>query len=194
MKNLSIIYSKISPEVREAGALWYKEARDFTIVLSNRYSIDRAKVTGILSALSPGTNYDQNKKDCEQLIKLQLGLIQSAKFTTYGQNVLKAKKIFSSDKDPLTFFNPKTGFKTYSFYLNILNPDSNEHVTIDRHAYSIATGETYSGLTVKQYLTIADHYKSHANKLGILACDLQAVLWVNYRIQNDIQQKKDVPF
>ncbi len=177
MKNLANIYSKVDPAVIAAGLNWYKSANDFCQTIADQYNTPLPKVCAVLSALSPGTNYEQNKKDCENLIKYTKGLIDKPKFTTYGANVVKALNILKTDKNPLEYFSLKTGAKTYNFYLNILNPYESKEVTIDRHAYAIATGEVYRGLTPNQYSLVAAHYVKQAEKLGILPLQLQAVLW-----------------
>lgn len=193
MKNLSIAYSKINQTTKDAGLSWYTSANLFCRDVSADYGIPLDKVCGVLSALSPGTGYDTNKKDCINLIKQFQGN-GSFKFTTYPANVRKALSILKSNDSPITFFSRKTGAKTHSFYCNILNPFNSDTVTIDRHAYLIATGDVYTNLHLNQYEAIESHYIKEANKIGIRPLELQAVLWVNHRIENDIQQRKDVPF
>lgn len=189
MKNLVTIYNTVSPSIKLDGLSWYVNTRLHCQQLADRYGIDLPRVVAIFSALSPSTNFEQNKKDCENLIKGNGGKIGRYKFQTYGANVIKAQNIFSNLLEPDKAFSLKTGAKTFSFYRNILKPNDCEHVTIDRHAFRIATGDDYKGLSPKQYRLIAEHYKKAAIKLGIIPCQLQAVLWVNYRIENDIQQK-----
>ncbi len=197
MKNLIKAFHKVDPQSLKDGLQWYKNANEFCQSIATKYSIDLPKVCGILSALSPATNYEQNKKDTEGLIRLLTGRIQAYTCTTYGPNVRKARSIFSTDKSPLDFFSLKTGPKTYNFYLNVLNPIGNE-VTIDRHAYRIATGNEPKSMTIKQYNVLADHYRKASTKLGILPLELQAVLWIDYRVKQEIAFKEyqsiDCPF
>ena len=92
-------------------------------------------------------------------------------------------------------FNRRTGSKTYHFYHNLLEPDNSAFITIDRHSYLIATGETYtSGLHLAKYERIADVYRKAAKKLGILPNELQALLWVDHRTKENIKFNIDVPF
>lgn len=179
--NLIKLFHSVDESVKNEGINWYKEANQFCAQVSKKYDVPLNKVCAIMSALSPATNYEQNKKDTENFIKLQKKLIRKYKCTTYGQNVNKAKLIYLSDSDPIEFFSMKTGAKTYNFYLNILNPNCDKSVTIDRHAYKIATGKPYSGLTKVNYEKIAQKYINAAKKLNLLPLELQAVLWVDYR-------------
>jgi hypothetical protein len=192
MNNLIKLYDKLQSL---DGINWYNEASDFCRKVSNKYNIDLAKVTAIKSALSPGCNYETNKKDLIALIEINKGIRRKGyKFSTYGQNVIKAQKIFEGILLPENAFNVKTGAKTYNFFYNMLLPSSAEYVTIDRHAFRIATGLEYGQITPKQYREIAEHYTTSANKIGILPNQLQSVLWVNFRNENNIKPEIYCPF
>lgn len=184
MKNLKKIFEASD----KSGLNWYNDANEFCTKIAEKYSLPLDRVCGVVSALSPGTNWEQNKKDAVNLIEAFLGLSdRKFKFTTYGQNVIKAQRILEeTTRNPETFFNLKTGAKTYNFYFNILNPQDANYVTIDRHAYRIATGKEYKAITPKQYAEIAEHYKRAAKKLGVSPAQLQAALWVDYRKKQSI--------
>ena len=194
MKNLVSIYRKIDGDTVSKGLAWYRDCHTIVASLAARYGHSVDKVAGIFAALSPGTNYEQNKRDCEAMLKIHAGLLHGHKYQTYGQNVGKARAILNSSADPLTFFSDKTGPKTRNFYLNILNPGNPEPVTIDRHAFAIATGETYTGLRGPLYRQIAEHYRKAAQKLGLVPCEFQAVLWVDYRNKQNLNFKEYTPF
>lgn len=178
------------------GANWYHEARLYCQTLADSHSLPLKVVVGVLSALSPATDWERNKLETLWLIQTYKGQkVAKFKFTTYGQNVVKAQNIISGKIDPDKAFNEKTGAKTYHFYKAILEPDSPDWIVIDRHAYAIATGKTYSaGLRGKQYRLIANRYRAAAKRIGVTPSSLQAVLWVDYR--NKLAQALDtnVPF
>lgn len=184
MKNLVKLYERAD----RSGISWYFEAHNFCADLSKRYNVPLANVCAVVSALSPATNWEQNKRDAVRLIQGKEG-----GYVTYGQNVIKAKIALKTD-NPGNLFSMQTGAKTYNFYHCLLSPSSSAHVVIDRHAYRVATGKEYTKLTLKQYLEIASHYMKAANKLGLLPSQLQAVLWVDYRIKQDIKFNIDIPF
>lgn len=171
------------------GKDWYREANKFCNEIAEQYQLELPIVVAILSAMSPGTNWEQNKKDAVNLIRANGNAhTKQFRFTTYGKNVIKAQNIYSGKLRPDEAFNPRTGAKTYNFYHNILNPDAEHFVTIDRHAFTIATGEPYVQPHLAKYERVADHYRRFAKLVGLLPSELQAILWVSYRKENGIQQ------
>ena len=169
MKNLTRLYEKSSKQID-----WYYKAHEFAKGLSLKHGIPLANVVGIISALSPSCRWEANKLQAEALIKGQ-----HFGFTTYGSGVEKAIRLLSHD-EPSAEFNEKTGAKTYNFYYNILQPDDPRYITIDRHAYYLATGQIYLGIHYALYKKVADHYKLHAKRNKLLPNQLQAALWVNH--------------
>jgi hypothetical protein len=190
MKNLIRIYSGAD----KSGMYWYNDANIFACRVAEKYNLSLPVVSAVLSALSPGTNWEQNKKDTINLIEAAQGNKREFKFTTYGQNVIKAYRILDEKASPETFFSLKTGAKTFNFFYNVWQPENPEFVTIDRHAYVIATGLDYSGLTPKQYSEVATHYKKAAAKLNVLPSQLQAILWTDYRTKQEIKFTEFCPF
>ena len=167
----------------KVGANWYHEAHGWCKTVADKYSVSLVTVCAVMSALSPSTNFEQNKRDTVNLIKGKKGY----KCTTYGANVKKARAIL---KDGIPRFNVKTGAKTYNFFFNLLEPDNSAFITIDRHAYTIATNEPYTGLSHAKYKKVASMYVKASKKLGILPSELQAILWVDYRIKEEIKFKE----
>lgn len=191
MRNLSKLFDKAD----KSGLNWYNEANEFCKEIANRYNLSLSQVCAIVSALSPGTNWDVNKRDSIGLIETSKGLRNyKHNYTTYGKNVLKARRILSGELLPENAFSLKTGAKTFNFYHNLLEPDNVNYLTVDRHCYTIATNETYKSLTPKQYEKIANHYIETARRLSLIPCQLQAVLWVDYRIKQEISFNIDCPF
>lgn len=191
--NLIKIYKSVSKQGINKGLNWYSNANSFAGYLSDKYKVDFNKVCAVISALSPACNWSQNKKDAEKMIvcfAYDLNY-QEFNFSTYGQNVAKAWNILSylgPKKLEDKFFSLKTGAKTYSFYLNILDPSDASHVTIDRHAIAIFEGRKHSGskgITSKQYKDIARAYIETAKSLNINPCQFQAILW-EYHVTNII--------
>lgn len=171
-----------------SGLNWYREGHSWACAVAEKYSLSLVAVCGVISALSPATNWEQNKRDTIHVIRGTKGY----KCGTYGKNVIKAKQIL---KTGIPSFNRKTGAKTYNFFHNLLEPDNSAFVTVDRHGYFIATGETYtSGLHLAKYNRIAGQYIAASKKLGLLPNELQAVLWCDYRIKENIKFNIDVPF
>ena len=192
MRNLFKIYQAL-PDKQE-GLDWYVLGYEFCKKLSEKYSQPLPVVCAIVSALSPATNWEQNKKDAVRLLESNEKGLSSKSFTTYGQNVRKAHAILEDKLDPLNAFSMKTGPKTYNFFHNLLNPYDSDYVTVDRHAYTIAVGANNGRISPLLYKKISDGYRRAAGKAGILPNQLQAVLWVTHRKENVNQFKEYMPF
>lgn len=183
MKNLVKLYI----DADKSGISWYVDANLFARKVAEQYNKPLKTVCAVISALSPATNWEQNKADTIGLISGKKGY----KCGTYGRNVAKAREILKTNE---ALFSPKTGAKTYNFFYNIWQPENPDYVCIDRHAYLIATNDIYTGLTPKQYEKVANHYRKSAKKLGVLPNQLQSVLWVDYRLKEQIQFANKCPF
>jgi hypothetical protein len=193
--NILTTFNSATAEQLNEGLNWYNKAHKYAKMLSEKYNVSLAKVCGIISALSPSTNWNKNIKDTEELLKGN----STHKFSAYGHNVLKAYKILNAalDMDVELFFSLKTGAKTLNFYRNILEPKNANYVTIDRHAYAIWIGSEGSGearITLKLYREIAQDYVKVAEQLRILPAQLQAVTWVAYREQFVNEMHLETPF
>lgn len=184
MNNLIKKYEQVKDK---SGIDWYRQGHTWALSVADKYSLSLVTVCGVMSALSPATNWEQNKRDTVNLIARKRGY----KCGTYGNNVSKAREIL---KHGIPLFNVKTGAKTYNFFHNLLEPDNSAFICVDRHAYTIATGEPYTGLHFAKYRKVADMYVKAAKKIGILPNELQAVLWVDYRTKENIKFNIDVPF
>lgn len=188
MKNLVEIYRTLRNP--SEGADWYVVGHEFCKKLAEKYRLELPVVCAIVSILSPATNWEQNKKDAVRLIQsVERGVVRidRLRLTTYGHNVRKAMKVLRGKIQPGDAFSIVSSPKTLNFFLNLLNPHDPSPVTIDRHAYVIATGEKTDKIHKALYLRIASAYKQAAEEIGILPSQLQAVLWVNHRKENRIE-------
>lgn len=168
-------------QISEVKNSWYLEAHSFAKELSSK-RCTLIQACGILSALSPLKTWNQNKTIAKAFI---LDNIRAKLHTSTQLN--KAITILSltnpTEQEILTILN---GDKTKSFFINIYKPYDIEHVTIDRHALSIALGKKLSNTefihtTNNQYTFFAQCYKDLAKELNILPSTLQAVTWVKWR-------------
>jgi hypothetical protein len=170
-------YEAASKEHREAGHTWYEKANEIAHKIGKG---DVRKGAGILSALSPMTEWGLNVRKAEELVK-------TGTTTSTGgmQNVRKAQRILEG-QDPDQEFSMKTGPKTYNFYKNIADPSSPHYVTIDRHAYNAAVAQSgaldeLGGKVVGgKYNHFADAYKNATYRIGgsLVPQQVQATVWV----------------
>ena len=148
------------------GLNWYTEGHMFCKGLADTHKLPLEVVCGVLSALSPGTNWERNKLETITLIKGARLNKGGFKFTTYGQNVIKAAEILEGIRNPYKAFSMLTGAKTYNFFYNLLEPSNPNYLTVDRHAYRIATDDEYIRIPITKYRSIMDHYKRAADRIG----------------------------
>ena len=165
--------------------VWYNEAKAFAKDLQEQYpQYSLFNIVGVISALSPQTSWTLNKVYAKRFLKDKLNATAN---TTANKN--KANKCLEAKTicEVLTILN---GNKTKAFYLNILMPNKQTSVTIDRHAIAIslqrpsktrALSDNEARVSNNQYKALEQAYINAANKLGILPQQLQAITWVNYR-------------
>ncbi len=169
------------------GKQWYTEAYNFCKDTSIKTGIEIEKIAGIVSALSPQTSWELNKKYTHLFI--------SNKYVAKPANAKdKAGKIKSDLKSIIDILTILNGRKTQAFFINIIKPTENTgYVTIDRHAVAICiqkpakvspladTEYTKHVSTEQKYNCIAEAYKKIAKKYNLLPQDLQAITWLTYR-------------
>ena len=178
VKNILTILAHATAEEIKDGQDWYTNAKTFASEQAAIYGVSLEIVAGIISALSPATNWERNKFEAQQVLKGN----RSFKYATYSTNVDKAFLIRNAGLhvDVASFFPSN---KTYNFYHNIVNPSDKMFVTIDRHALSIANGSVREDKTVTnvEYKELAIAYTKAAKKLGLLPCEIQAISWEIWR-------------
>lgn len=183
---ISSQYRSATKAQREAGRTWYERAHETAVEIGKG---DAKKGAGIISALSPMTQWDLNIRKAKELVKT--GTTTSA---GGNHNVRKAQAILAG-QDPDELFSLKTGAKTTQFYKNIKDPSDPIPVTIDRHAYDSAlnTRGAYDARDGKvkggRYIHFQDGYTNSANELGksLLPNQVQATNWGRWREIHGIQ-------
>lgn len=156
---------------------WYREAHTYGLDLYLMFEESLVKVFGIIAALSPQKSWNENKRLAKEFLKGNESGQTKA-------NLNKARRILdlprSNKEDVLDILN---GEKTKAFFLNMLEPNTVNGVTVDRHAVEIAVGKVLDNhtMTVKQYQFFERCYFIAANKIGILPHEIQAVTWEFWR-------------
>ena len=191
-KQILKLYRNATDQEQLEGAGWYVQAHEICKLIANKFSCPLPKVVGVVAALSPATNWQQNIADANNLILAWHHCIDPDQVvcTTYGPNKAKAINILNlngsneRDIEALLLHKSKVN-KTTCFYLNILHPDNDDLVTVDRHAIRIALGNSIAVdnicMTEKRYRNITKAYQVAASGIDISAISLQAVVWCAYR-------------
>ena len=179
--NILNIYSLSTIEDKKD---WYGIANDFANQLSVSYNIPIQKVCGVIAALSPMKNWEENMRIAELFIADGV-----AKHTKLFSK--KAKDIIESSGDVNDIVDILNGNKIISFFLNILNPETSKNITIDRHALSVALGyrvkdKDLKSLTNNQYEFFVNCYSLAAEEIGISGLLMQSTTWTTQRKLNKI--------
>ena len=166
---------------------WYNEANNFARRLARKYGYDVVTVAGVIAALSPLKSWNENKRIAELFLSQGIGK-HTQKMIDKAISIRDYKK---SDKVDhcLRVLN---GNKIQSFFLNIVKPDMDNIVTVDRHAISIGLGRNMTqqegiGITDGQYAFFTSCYIDCANKVGVRANMMQSITWEKWR-----QLKKEI--
>lgn len=185
--NILSLFSEATPEQISSYKNWYRQANTFAQGLANKYNKPLFIVVGVLSVLSPGVKWEQNKKDCRAFLRLlsEDRDVFIHRYATYQKNVLKALKITQAKNAEevrgLILGKRKEALKTEAFYMNILYPKCPDYITIDRHSYRIAHNDLQSGETtrirIRKYRKVAEAYKKAGEIVGLPGTELQAVVW-----------------
>jgi len=177
-------FADSTQQEREDGVLWYKEAQMFTNYVSDTYGIDRYKVAGVISALSPNNKWERNKYDAVTVIKAYLADLSpdDVKVCTYNANKKKAFDILRGSTE-ITAKSPKT----HSFAMNVglMSPD---HITIDKWHLRACVTFSKDGIvdcmescTAVQYRRLEALTADVAHSLGYKGYELQAIIWLTIK-------------
>lgn len=186
-KNIRRVLENATVGEWEQGSKWYENARAFCVTTALKKSpsifheIPIERVIGALAALSPSCPWERNQNDL-------LGLLRGNpdyKCSTYGINVIKAKRILEGDLSALS------GNKVVAFAECISNPWFSRAVCVDTHAYSIAIGkritsEQMPNLGRARYDAVAGAYRQVADTCDLLPHQVQAITWLAWKREHNI--------
>jgi hypothetical protein len=174
------------------GSQWYRTARTYAEELSQAYGVPIHYVSAIIAVLSPQAAWEVNKRDAQSLCRAWAeGLpLEDLSIGTYATQRAKAIGLLAeltagtirSAVELQDTISGKYGPKTLAFYWNILEPESDHYVTIDRwiirafQADNLHSGGGNSYVAV--YKRIADVIRTKAIDLGYTPCAFQAMIWL----------------
>jgi hypothetical protein len=185
------------------GQTWYQDNKDHifnNVVLKAPLKdlISLKVYLAVVAILSPANSWNSNQWDANILCLRFFGIdsAKGYKYRTYQTNVLKAelllKRIYlqhwNEQNAISTALNIPTSLKTWNFFNNLVDPQNNNFVTIDRHILRIM-GFEVKQITPKNYEILKDIFIDYwtVRKFNFSVSSLQAVLWVNYLV---IENKK----
>jgi len=188
-ENVEYFYSLATDTERRQGESWYHRAYEFCESLADETGIPIGVIAAVVSALSPGNAWDQNKADAITLIKAHAAGLGPANVNvcTYKRQKRKAWEILDTWDVSLQ----GSGLKTNAFQHCILCPGGRAvppelAIYNDRHVLGVAvrsTGEYHKALrlTKRRYRNVAAAVAELSQDMGYVACQLQAIVWLVYR-------------
>jgi hypothetical protein len=182
--NIKEIWDQHTYKDYNEGKKWYGEANQYSLELADKYKVTPVVSAGVLSALSPMKEWNDNKRITDQFFEL----VQKAPSTGWqkaahylGQK-RKAWAIYKyAYQTTGEVVKVLHGLKTVNFFECINNPTNSDAVCVDRHMIKVATGTDRTKLTSKQYLFLKQEYLNFANRVNMIPCEAQAILWVAYK-------------
>lgn len=166
---------------------WYNKAHAYAVGLAEAYNVTVAQAAGIIAVTSANKSWEENLKSAESF--LETGNARHFGYITQRcVNILTTNDIteignivFGGTRDR----SKGNGNKVFNFFLNILFPDIENGVTIDRHAAEALGFKRPS--TPKQYKVIEMAYvelTAHINAMygtHYMWHQVQAMVWVSHR-------------
>lgn len=187
MANLRWLWEHTRDWERERGQRYWTELRaEIGAIAAPFTGFAMHTAVAAFCALSPANAEQQNLKDLDTVLRDGM----EAVVHTYPQNLEKAVRLLERTALPIDVL----GRKTYSMYLNIMDPEDIGPVTIDGHMVGVWQGQRIrmddAGINAKQYDVIAEGvraWKDQVNALGdcgsrhYTAGMVQATMWIAWR-------------
>lgn len=178
VRNLQIAYYSATMAEFDEGHNWYARSESLLKKEARIAQVDQTIYTAIVAATSPSVPWTRNIEVANEVIK---GLNSSITMNNFE----KCRKILHYEIDVYGAFSRKTAPKTYNFFFNLLDPKDPSFVTIDRHAIRACLGQgrmlAYRGsigIDHKTYEILSEPYFELASHYGVLANQVQAVVWL----------------
>ncbi len=183
LKNIRKVYGLATLDEVERGLHWYDEAHSHAVTLSSTYGIPVRAASEIIAALSPNARWERNVADAYTLcgVLSSGGALESVRVQTYGLNRAKAGAIFRAAVAGLPYDGILSGPKVTRFARTIERPWESHGITVDVHAFSVASNRRFTTTTVvigaPDYRTCERAYLTVGEELAIAGHQVQAITW-----------------
>lgn len=158
------------------GAAWYgNEARSVRNAAALA-GVDPDRALAALAVLSPAARWEPLRDAFLAGLAAWVAASAAPRLPAYGRNVAKAGKILAGT---LSVADGVTGPKVRAFFANLRGDGG--PVTVDRWAYTLATGDRTGHPTPRQFRECAEAYTALAGRVGLAPAAVQAALWVRFR-------------
>ena len=190
VENILSVFEQCNSEELEHGLTWYQQAQDLAQKIADKTELPLHICVGVVAALSPTNDWNQNIKDGELFCEVFSGggYREEVKASTYKPMWDKAWKILETNGDYETVATILDGPKITDFYRCIMG----ENVcVIDGHAWCIAFNDRRVMQEVphigkKLRVQLQDAYTVAAEKHNMTAYQMQAATWVAWRRMHNV--------
>ena len=187
--NIESYYLASDRKLRKQGKVWYKEAQNFVMDLSQKYGVCPFRISGANAYLSINNRWERNKVDTEATV----GAFASGKFTkeefmklvkvcTYNRNKSSAWDVLEKG-EIITAKSPKI----HSFAMNV-GLLSADHITIDKWQVRACLTKAKDGVTDTQTQITSVQYRrlealtaQLAKKYKLKGYEFQAIVWLTIK-------------
>jgi hypothetical protein len=153
--------------------------------VAKRTGTTQDKATAVFAALSPNNDYLGNLRDAIRVLEAVRDgrLPEAVKVSTYHPNKFKAFDL-AKGRPPLEVLKTP---KVRNFYLNLLDPEDPQPVTIDGHMFNAWAGvrlrldSAAQRYNAKHYFDVAADVHHIAVHQGLLANQVQGIIWFTWK-------------
>lgn len=192
VRNIRNLLAEIPESTRLESQNWYLRAHQTIALMECPFvtelggSLEQEAKCHIVAALSPGSVWTRNLEDARHLIARYPNLYDFRP-NTYPAQAAKAIRILqlalASEEAWRTVLK---GPKERAFAQNLAYPEAERELTLDFHAYSIASNFRWTHETVPQFgvaakAAVERAYRTVAAENNLKVCQLQAVTWEWWR-------------
>lgn len=159
------------------GLEWYQVHHDIVQSVSGTFHMPPDNIAAAMSCLSANTRWEWARDATIDLVQAHRWGKPLPTLPTVGRQAKKAIAVLSVDKRGralLPHVATKVGQKTRSFYLNLLDPNDPEPVTLDRWMWR-CVGRHVG--TVRLYRIMAEAIREIAENCNLLPNQVQAIIW-----------------
>jgi hypothetical protein len=170
---------------------WYDGAHSICADIATDTGYETSQVAGVLAAFSPQTGWSENIRLARQACESD----RSDRISGHTTNACaKVSKILFAGRAPEEVLG---GRKVRSFYRNVLHPDVPGAVTVDRHMIDLLVGRRGAVNDrvlerIGAYNYAAALIRGAAREAGILPNQLQAVVWLAWRLEHNVSEHHNV--
>jgi hypothetical protein len=174
-ENILRVVDRTTSGVWADGLAWYRNAQAWAAALGQEHGKPLELVAGVTAALSPLTEWEQNKRKAE---------VMMANGWPRGIDAfIRQAHLIYMGKEPI---NVLRGPKVRAFFFAIRDAGEYNEAVVDRHALSVYFGRPVTN-TERRFCKgrntkgVQRAYACVATEVGVRPHELQAITWVQWR-------------